>query len=53
VAVGHTLLVAAFHLLRDGTTDRDLGPTYFDSISSTASTSNGGWSAGCTTSATA
>jgi len=30
VALGHTILVIAFHLLRDGTTYRDLGPTYFD-----------------------
>jgi transposase len=32
VAVGHTILVIAFHLLRDGTTDRDLGPTSFDHL---------------------
>ena len=32
VAVGHTILVVAFHLLRDGTTYRDLGPTYFDQL---------------------
>jgi transposase len=32
VAVGHTILVIAFHLLRDGTTYRDLGPTYFDRL---------------------
>lgn len=32
VAVGHTILVIAFHLLRDGTTYRDLGPTYFDQL---------------------
>lgn len=32
VAVGHTILVVAFHLLRDGATYRDLGPTYFDQI---------------------
>ena len=30
VAVGHTILVIAYHLLRDDTTYRDLGPTYFD-----------------------
>ena len=29
VAVGHTILVIAYHLLR-GTDYRDLGPTYFD-----------------------
>lgn len=32
VAVGHPILVVAFHLLRDGATYRDLGPTYFDQI---------------------
>jgi len=30
VAVGHTILVIAYRLLTDGTTYRDLGPTYFD-----------------------
>jgi transposase len=30
VAVGHTILVIAYHLLRDGTEYRDLGPHYFD-----------------------
>ncbi len=30
VAVGHAILVIAYHLLRDGTTYRDLGPDYFD-----------------------
>jgi transposase len=30
VAVGHTLLVIAYHLLRDGTAYHDLGPRYFD-----------------------
>jgi transposase len=30
VAVGHTILVIAYHLLSEGTTYRDLGPTYFD-----------------------
>jgi transposase len=32
VAVGHTILVIAFHLLRDGTTYHDLGSTYFDQL---------------------
>lgn len=32
VAVGHTILMIAFHLLRDGATYRDLGPTYFDHL---------------------
>ena len=32
MAVGHTILVIAFHLLRDGTTYRDLGSTYFDQL---------------------
>ena len=30
VAVGHTILVIAYHLLHDQTAYRDLGPTYFD-----------------------
>ena len=30
VAVGHTILVTASYLLRDGTVYQDLGPTYFD-----------------------
>jgi len=30
VAVAHTILVIIYHLLRDGTTYRDLGATYFD-----------------------
>ena len=30
VAVAHSILVIAYHLLRDGTTYRELGPTFFD-----------------------
>jgi transposase len=30
VAVAHSILVIAYHLLRDGGTYEDLGPTYFD-----------------------
>ena len=30
VAVGHTILVIVYHLLRDGTTYQDLGPQWFD-----------------------
>jgi transposase len=30
VAVAHALLVAIYHMLRDGTTHRDLGPDHFD-----------------------
>jgi transposase len=30
VAVGHSILVIAYHLLKDGTTDRDLGQDSFD-----------------------
>jgi transposase len=30
VAVGHTILIIAYHLLRDGTDYHDLGPRYFD-----------------------
>jgi transposase len=30
VAVGHAILIIAYHLLRDGTDYRDLGPRYFD-----------------------
>jgi len=30
VAVGHAILIIAYHLLRDGTDYHDLGPRYFD-----------------------
>jgi len=30
IAVGHSILVIAYHLLRDGAEYRDLGPHYFD-----------------------
>jgi hypothetical protein len=30
VAVGHTILVVAYHLLTDATAYRDLGPDYYD-----------------------
>jgi transposase len=30
VAAGHSLLVIAYHLLKDGTTYHDLGQDYFD-----------------------
>lgn len=30
MVVGHSILVIAYQLLRDGTRDRDLGPRYFD-----------------------
>ena len=30
VAVGHTILVIVYHLLKRGDTYRDLGPMYFD-----------------------
>jgi transposase len=30
MAIGHAILVIAFHLLRRGTTSVDLGPDYFD-----------------------
>jgi transposase len=30
VAVGHSILVIAYHLLEDGTTYQDLGPRYFE-----------------------
>lgn len=30
VAVGHSILVALYHMLRDGVTYEDLGPLYFD-----------------------
>jgi transposase len=32
VAVGHSILVAAWHVLRDGVAYRDLGPAYFDRL---------------------
>jgi hypothetical protein len=30
VALGHTILVAAYHMLKDGVDYRDLGSDYFD-----------------------
>jgi hypothetical protein len=30
VALGHTILVAAYHMLKDEENDRDLGSDYFD-----------------------
>jgi transposase len=30
VAVAHSILVIAYHIIKDGTTYTDLGPTYFD-----------------------
>jgi hypothetical protein len=30
LAVGHSILVIVYHLLRDGTTYQDLGPHHFD-----------------------
>lgn len=36
VAVGHSILVIAYHLLRDHTTYHDLGPDYFDQRQSEA-----------------
>jgi transposase len=30
VAVGHSILVIVYHLLKRGTEYRDLGPNYFD-----------------------
>jgi transposase len=38
VAVAHSILVIAYHLLRDGTTYHDLGPNYFDERSKEATT---------------
>ncbi len=32
VAVAHSLLVIAYHILKEGTTYRDLGPDYFDRL---------------------
>jgi transposase len=32
MAVGHSILVAAYHILRDGTTFRDLGADHFDRL---------------------
>ena len=36
VAVGHTILVIAYHMLRDGTLYQDLGSLYFDERDRTA-----------------
>ena len=32
MAVGHTILVIAYHLLRDGTTYQELGGDYFERL---------------------
>jgi hypothetical protein len=32
VAVGHSLLIAAYHIIRDGVPHRELGPDYFDTL---------------------
>jgi transposase len=32
-AVGHTILIAAYHMLRDGVTYNELGPDWFDRLS--------------------
>jgi len=32
VAVGHSLLIVIYHLLRDGTTYQELGPVYFERL---------------------
>jgi hypothetical protein len=32
VAVGHTILVMIYHLLREGTTYAELGANYFDGL---------------------
>jgi len=36
VAVGHSILVIVYHLLRDGVVHQDLGPTWFDQRDRTA-----------------
>ncbi|MBI3968908.1 MAG: IS110 family transposase, partial [Chloroflexi bacterium] len=38
VAVAHTILVIAYHVLRDGTPYHDLGPDYFDQRSKESTT---------------
>ena len=35
IALGHTILVIAYHILKDHTTYQDLGPDYFDHRQST------------------
>jgi transposase len=32
VAVGHSLLIAAYHIIRDGVPHQDLGPDHFDTL---------------------
>jgi transposase len=32
LAVGHSILVAAYHMLRDGVPYRELGPEHFDRL---------------------
>lgn len=36
VAVAHTILIIAYHILKHGTAYRELGPNYFDEIDKTA-----------------
>ncbi|NPV28346.1 MAG: IS110 family transposase [Firmicutes bacterium] len=36
VAVAHTILIIAYHILKHGTAYRELGPNYFDEIGKTA-----------------
>jgi transposase len=40
IAVGHTILGIIYHLLKNGTTYRDLGPEYFDQLDSQRLTRN-------------
>lgn len=35
VAVGHSMLIAAYHILRDGVEYQDLGPEHFDRLNTT------------------
>ena len=37
IAVAHTILIIAYHLIKDGTTYQDLGPNYFDERDKTIS----------------
>ena len=34
IAVAHSIMIIAFHLLRDGLEYQDLGPDYFDRVDS-------------------
>jgi transposase len=40
MALAHKILISAYHMLRDGTDYKDLGPQYLDSLNHTSTTRN-------------